>query len=244
MNVIETKNLTKKFYGVYALEDLSITIKKGVISAVVGPNGSGKTTFFNILTGIFAADRGGITINESLKFKKINPHEIYRRRIARTFQDIRLFNQMTALDNVLVVLTKRNVFSALFEKTSHHHLKKAEKILKRVNLYHKKNDLTINLSYGQRKLLEIARVIAADADIYLLDEPFAGLFPEMLNIVSDIIREFKRAGKTVVLIDHNIKLIRELADYIFVLDSGRLLAEGKPNEVLGNPEVLEAYLGK
>lgn len=241
--VLETKNLTKKFHGVYALNNLSIAIRKGIISAIIGPNGSGKTTLFNILTGVFAPDGGEITIGPT-KFKKVISYYIYRYGVVRTFQDIRLFNQMTVLDNVLVALTKRSVFSALFEKSNRHYLKKAEEVLKRVNLYDKKTDLAVNLSYGQRKLLEIARTIATNADIYLFDEPFAGLSPLMLEAVSGIIKELRQKGKTIVLIDHNINLIRETANYVFVLESGRLLARGNPNEVLERQEVIGSYLGK
>ena len=151
---------------------------------------------------------------------------------------------MTVLDNVLVILTERNVFSSLFEKHGIYHLKKAEEVLRRVGLWEKRNQLAINLSYGQRKLLEIARALGTKAEIYLLDEPFAGLFPEMVKTVSMIIEGLKQSGKTIILIEHDMELIRKLCDYVFVMDEGRLLAEGEPEKVLAQKEVIEVYLGE
>ena len=244
MTILETKKLEKRFDGVRAVDRLSIEIEKGKITSIIGPNGSGKTTLVNLLSGTLAIDAGAVIINGARKFEKINPWQISFYGITRTFQDVRLFEQMTVLDNILVVLTERNVFSSLFEKHKEYHLKKAEEALRKVGLWKKKSQLAVNLSYGQRKLLEIARALAMRAEIYLFDEPFAGLFPEMIKIVSDIVRELKRGGKTVILIEHNMDLIRELSDYVFVMDEGRLLAEGEPEKVLAEKEVIEAYLGE
>lgn len=243
MIVLETKNLEKKFDGVKAVDNLSVKFKKGSVSAVIGPNGSGKTTLINVLSGLLEIDGGLVLIEESEKFSKIKPHEISSFGLTRTFQNIRLFEQMSVLDNILVVLTDRHVFSAIFETHQSFHLKKAEEALTRVGLWEKRDQLAVNLSYGQRKLLEIARALAMDAKIYLLDEPFAGLFPEMVKIISGIIKELKTQGKTIILIEHDMSLIRELSDYCFVMDSGKLLAKGKPEEVLNQKEVIEAYLG-
>jgi len=243
MIILETKSLKKHFDGVYAVDDLSIRIEKGKITSIIGPNGSGKTTLINALSGIFEIDGGLVVIEESEKLSKIKPHEVPSFGITRTFQNIRLFEQMTVLDNILVVVTDRRVFKAIFETHQSFHLKKAEEVLTRVGLWEKRDQLAVNLSYGQRKLLEIARALAMDAKIYLLDEPFAGLFPEMVKVISGIIRELKTQGKTIILIEHDIGLIRELSDYVFVMDSGKLLAEGQPEEVLQKREVIEAYLG-
>jgi len=189
-------------------------------------------------------DSGEIIVGETEKFTRILPHQVYFYGITRTFQNVRLFEQMTVLDNILVVLTERNVFSSLFEKHTEYHRKIAEEVLRKVGLWEKRNQLAVNLSYGQRKLLEIARTLAMKADIYLFDEPFAGLFPEMRKIVTAIIQELKQENKTVILIEHDMGLIRELCDYIFVMDEGKLLAEGKPESVLEKKEVIEAYLGE
>ena len=224
MKVLETKNLTKRFEGVHAVDGLSIAIEKAKITSIIGPNGSGKTTLINVLSGFVPFDSGVVIINDAAKLLVIKPHEIIFYGITRTFQDVHLFNQMTVLDNLLVVLTERNVFSALFEKHKEYHLKKAEDILRRVGLWEKKKELAANLSYGQRKLLEIGRTMVTNADVFLFDEPFAGLFPEMVKIVSTIIQELKKEDKTIILIEHDMNLIRELSDYVFVMDGGKLLA--------------------
>lgn len=244
MKILETKNLMKRFSSIYAVDQLSIGIEKGQITSIIGPNGSGKTTLINLLSGVLEIDGGEVVINEAEKITRILPHQVSFYGITRTFQNVRLFEQMTVLDNILLVVTERTVFSSLFEKNTEYHHKITEKMLQKVGLWEKRNQLAINLSYGQRKLLEIARALATKAEIYLFDEPFAGLFPEMRKIVSGIIRELKQENKTVVLIEHDIGLIRELCDYIFVMDEGKLLAEGKPEQVLNKREVVEAYLGE
>ncbi len=244
MKIIETKNLTKRFDGVHAVDHLSIGVEKGQITGIIGPNGSGKTTLINLLSGVIPVDSGEVVIDEVQKLTHILPHQISFFGITRTFQNVRLFEQMTVLDNILVVITERNVFSSLFEKHTEYHQKLAEEVLHKVGLGGKREQLAVNLSYGQRKLLEIARTLAMKAEIYLFDEPFAGLFPEMRKIISGIIRELKQENKTVILIEHDIGLIRELCDYIFVMDEGKLLTEGRPNHVLEKKEVIEAYLGE
>lgn len=244
MKIIETKNLVKRFNGVHAVDRLSIGIEKGQITGIIGPNGSGKTTLINLLSGVLEMDSGEIIIDEVEKITRILPRQLSFYGITRTFQNVRLFEQITVLDNILVVVTERNVFSSLFEKHTEYHHKIAEEVLQKVGLWKKKNQLAVNLSYGQRKLLEIARIIAMKAEVYLFDEPFAGLFPKMRRIVSSIIQELKQENKTIVLIEHDIGLIRELCDHIFVMDEGRLLAEGKPESVLEKREVIEVYLGE
>ena len=244
MKILETKNLTKRFDGIKAVNNLSIEIEKGKITSIIGPNGSGKTTLINLLSGMIKIDDGVVTFNGSRELSHIKPFQVGFYGVTRTFQDVRLFEQMTVLDNILVVLTERNVFSSLFEKHKQYHLKKAEEVLQKIGLWEKRDQLAVNLSYGQRKLLEIARVLAMKAEIILLDEPFAGLFPEMIKVVSGIIKELKQKGKTVILIEHNMDLIRQLSDYVFVMDEGKLLAKGESHEVLENREVVEAYLGE
>lgn len=243
MTILETKNLIKRFDGVHAVAGLSIKIEKGNITGIIGPNGSGKTTLVNLLSGMLPVDEGVVMISGAC-VNKIRPHELPLYGITRTFQNIRLFEQMTVLDNVLVVLTERNVFGSLFEKHNEYHLKIADEVLLKVNLWEKKNQLAINLSYGQRKLLEFARAMAMKAEIFLFDEPFAGLFPEMVKIVSGIMKELKKEDKTIILIEHNMNIIREICDYVIVMDSGQLLAEGRPKEVLEKRKVIEAYLGE
>ncbi len=164
--------------------------------------------------------------------------------ISRTFQQVRVFEQMTVLDNILVILTTRKLGRALIDRGSADQSACAQSALEYVGLWEKRNDLASCLSYGQRKLLEIARVIAIDPEIILFDEPFAGLFKEMVEKVILILRELREKGKTIVLIEHNMDIIRSLSDHVIVMDGGRLLAQGKPESVLQRKEVIEAYLGE
>ena len=242
--ILQTQHLYKHFDGVKAVDHLSISFEKGKITGVIGPNGSGKSTLINLLTGFIPFDSGEVIIAHTHHFTKVKCSDVAGYGLTRTFQDVRLFEQMPVLDNVLVVLTERSVFGALFEKHGKFHLAKAEEVLTRVGLFEKRHALARNLSYGQRKLLEIARVLAMNPEVIFFDEPFAGLFPEMRKVVVSVMQELKQQGKTQILVEHNMELIRELSDHCVVLDSGELLAEGKPSEVLAQREVIEAYLGE
>ncbi len=243
MYILETKNLKKSFGGVHALNDLSISFAKGKLTGIIGPNGSGKTTLVNVLTGMQAITGGAVVVGGK-SLHAIRPEELPRLGITRTFQDVRLFEQMTVGDNIMVVLTARGPYAALTERSERKREERVKEVLEKVGLWEKRHQLAYNLSYGQRKLLEITRVLAMDADIILLDEPFAGLFKEMVKVIVHIIGELKAAGKTVLLIEHNMDLIRELSDHVIVMDAGGLLAEGKPDAVLARHDVIEAYLGE
>lgn len=243
MEILELKNIKKSFGGVHAISGLSLSFARGKITAVIGPNGSGKTTLVNVLSGVYVID-GGAVIVGGKSLRALQSENLPQLGITRTFQDVRLFEQMTVLDNILVVLTKRSPWQALFERVGKAHHARAHEVLTKVGLWEKRNELAYNLSYGQRKLLEIARVLAMNAEIILLDEPFAGLFKEMIRIIVTIINELKAKGKTIILIEHNMDLIRELSDYVVVMDAGALLAEGAPNDVLARRDVIEAYLGE
>jgi len=177
MKIIETNNLIKRFDGVHAVDRLSIGIEKGQITGIVGPNGSGKTTLIDLLSGVLEIDGGEIIIDGTKKISRLLPHQVSLYGITRTFQNVRLFEQMTVLDNILVAETERNVFGSFFEGHAQCHYKTAEEVLRKVGLLENKNRLAVSLSYGQRKLLEIARVLAMKSRIYLFDEPFAGLVP-------------------------------------------------------------------
>ena len=243
MSTIQTKNVVKRFEGVCALDGLSVAIAKGMVTGIVGPNGSGKTTLVNVLSGMLKQDEGMLHIGEKA-IQVMKPHRMSGYGITRTFQEVRLFEQMTVLDNILVVLTERQVLASLFRRHKKQYDTDAQEVLETVGLWEKRSDLAFNLSYGQRKLLEIARVLAMRADIYLLDEPFAGLFPAMVETVVAIIQNLKQQGKTVVLIEHNMNLIRQLCDTVIVMDEGKLLAQGTPNTILEKKEVVAVYLGK
>ncbi|MDB5259986.1 MAG: hypothetical protein JWN37_217 [Candidatus Nomurabacteria bacterium] len=244
MPLLQTKQIVKSFGGVHAVDHLDITFDGGKIYGLIGPNGSGKSTLINLLTGLLPLTAGTVVVGDSLSISNINSSDMATYGITRTFQNVRLIGQLSVLDNILVVLTERNVWGALFERHGKLHLDQAETVLKKVGLWEKRNEHAENLSYGQRKLLEIARAVSMKANIYLFDEPFAGLFPEMIKIVSNILEELKGSGVAVVLVEHNMDLIRGLTDYCYVLDSGKLIAEGTPGEVLSKENVVEAYLGK
>ncbi len=242
-NILEIKNLVKSFGGVNAVDRLSLNIREGFITGLVGPNGSGKTTLINLLSGFTVSDTG-VVLFSGIERKKILSQENQVYGVTRTFQQIKLFNQMSTLDNILVILTERNPFRALFERHNLYHIKQAEDILKNIDLYESRFKNANNLSYGQRKLLEIGRVLAMDSDIIFFDEPFAGLFPEVVKKIETIIKKLKQEGKTIVLVEHNMNIIRNLCDYLIVMDAGKLLAEGNPEKVLSEKIVLEAYLGE
>jgi branched-chain amino acid transport system permease protein len=223
MAIIEINNLSKNFGGVRSIDNLSLGIIKGTITGIIGSNGTGKTTLMNLISGTLSADAGTIIIDG----KAVNnekPWTISRAGVVRTFQSTKLFDQMTVLDNVLAVMTEKNVFASFFGKNSSHYLERAKNALARVGLLEKENQLAANLSYGQRRLLEIARVIASDAHIILLDEPFSGLYPAMVQTVAGILKELKGQGKTIIFIEHNVEMVRELCDYLFLMPSNQLFS--------------------
>ncbi|MBI5457655.1 ABC transporter ATP-binding protein [Candidatus Kaiserbacteria bacterium] len=243
MTALVTRKLEKRFLGVHAVDHVDIACKDGSITALVGPNGSGKTTLINTITGILPMDGGEIRVGERT-LTRVRPTDAAGLGIARTFQNTRLIGQMSVLDNILLALTERSVWRALFERQGQSHLDAAEAVLRRVGLSEKRHANAEELSYGQRKLLEIARALSMRSRIYFFDEPFAGLFPEMRKVVAEILRELRAGGAAVVLVEHDMDLIRDLADFCYVLDSGKVIAEGTPEQVLKEPHVIEAYLGK
>ena len=244
MAILETKKLTKTFGGVHAVDHVDLSFKAGNITALIGPNGSGKTTLINTITGLLPMDGGEVIISDSVVLTRMRPQNAATYGITRTFQNSRLIQQISVLDNILLVLTERSAWGALFEKHGKFHLDAAEDVLKKVGLWEKRHQNAESLSYGQRKLLEIARAVSMNAKIYFLDEPFAGLFPEMIRIVVLILQELKESGAAVILVEHDMALVRELSDYSYVLDSGKVIAEGRPEDVLQKESVIDAYLGK
>ena len=240
--ILETREVSKHFGAVKAVDRLSISIPRGGMTSIVGPNGSGKSTLINLLSGTLPLD-GGMVIIDGVGLNIVKAYETPAHGITRTFQDVRLFDQMSVWDNLMVVLTDRRLFPALKERAKPAYKRRAREILESVGMWEKRRSLAMDLSYGQRKLLEIGRVMALDVSIYLFDEPFAGLFPKMLERVKGILKDIRGRGHTIIFISHNMDIVRELSDRIFVLDSGTLLAHGEVEEVLRSPDVIEAYLG-
>ena len=239
---LETEKISKHFAAVTAVDQLSISVLRGKITSIVGPNGSGKSTLVNLLSGILPLD-GGIVIIEGARFSVVRAHETPDHGITRTFQEVRLFDQITVWDNIMVTLTQRSLFPAMLERTKRSHTERAQEILETVGMWEKRRSLAMDLSYGQRKLLEIGRAMAINVSIYLFDEPYAGLFPQMVEKVKVIMKQMRDNGGTLIFISHNMAIVREISDYIIVMDSGQLLTEGEVSEALGRQEVIDAYLG-
>ena len=239
---VETVGLSKHFGAVRAVDELSLSIPRRGITSIVGPNGSGKSTLVNVLSGVLPID-GGIVILSGTSLRTVNAHEVLDAGVTRTFQEVRLFDQISVWDNIMVVLTNRRLLGSLVERSKQHHRDQAERILRLVGMWDKRRSLAMDLSYGQRKLLEIGRALALDVQVYMFDEPFAGLFPQMIEPVKDLVRDLRDQGRTVIFISHNMDIVRELPDHLIVLESGRLLTEGEVHEVLSGADVIEAYLG-
>ncbi len=243
MAFIKTNDISKHFDGIYAVKDFSVELPGGQIIGVIGPNGSGKTTFINLITGRYFCDGGSILLPTGRTTRHLKPQQAARFGITRTFQSVHLFNQMTVADNLYAVLTPRNPLLALFNRRRHSHHRRVAEILERLGLTEKRKALAGNLSFGQRKLLEIGRALMMDAQVYCFDEPFAGLFPGMIEIVRQLFLELKSRGKCILWVEHNINLIKSLSDRVLFMDEGKLLADGPAHDVFALPEVLEAYLG-
>ncbi len=239
---LETEAISKHFGAVRAVDELSLSIPRQGTTSIVGPNGSGKSTLVNLLSGVLPLD-GGMVIIDGEGLRVVKAYETPDHGLTRTFQEVRLFDQITVWDNIMVVLTERRLFPSLFERTRPSTRQKAQSILEQVGMWEKRDSLAQELSYGQRKLLEIGRALAMNVQTYLLDEPFAGLFPQMLERVKDIMKQMREDGSTIVFVSHNMDIVRELSDRIIVLDSGALLAAGDVEPVLNSEEVIEAYLG-
>ncbi len=239
---LQTDGISKHFGAVRAVDELSLSIPRQGTTSIVGPNGSGKSTLVNLLSGVLPLD-GGMVIIDGAGLRVVRAHETPAHGLTRTFQEVRLFDQITVWDNIMVVLTERRLFPSLLERVRPANRRKAQDILESVGMWEKRDSLAMELSYGQRKLLEIGRAMAMNVQTYLFDEPFAGLFPQMLERVKDIMKRMREDGYTIVFVSHNMDIVRELSDRIIVLDSGTLLASGEVEPVLGSAEVIEAYLG-
>ena len=255
MSLLEVKGLTKNFGGLSAVSNVSLKAEKGELIGLIGPNGAGKTTFFNLLTGVYVPTEGTIeleTENGKTLLNGIAPNKITELGLARTFQNIRLFKDLTVLENVMVAMHAHkgnSLFSSLFRTKAYYETEKMMKeealeLLKIFNLESFAQDKAKNLAYGQQRELEIVRALATKPKVLFLDEPAAGMNPqETANLTKLIAQIQEQFGLTVVLIEHDMSLVMEICQRLYVLEYGRLLAHGTPEEIKKNPDVIRAYLG-
>ena len=254
--VLQVKNLSRHFGGLTAVANVSFDIQPGELIGLIGPNGAGKTTLFNLLTGVYEPSEGLIEMDVDGKPTQIGglpPYKITDLGVARTFQNIRLFREMTVLENVKVAMHRNiryGVISAILRLPKYYSEErwveeKACESLKEVGLYAKRNELSVNLPYGEQRKLEIARALAIQPKILYLDEPAAGMNPqETADLTALIHRIRKKYGLTVILIEHDMSLVMKICERIFVLDYGKLIASGSPEEIRKTEFVIKAYLGE
>jgi branched-chain amino acid transport system ATP-binding protein len=252
MNILEIKNLSISFGGLRAVDKVTMEVKRGEIRGLIGPNGAGKTTLFNLITGVYSPDEGEVFFN-GFDLTKLKTHRIAELGIARTFQNLEIFNSMTVLENVMVGMhyhLKTGFFGSCLnlgraKREEQEARRKAFEILKFIGLEEFHDRPASNLSFGQQRLLELARTLAMEPTIMLLDEPAAGIHPNKIVEIDNLLNRLRDEMEiTIIVVEHVLKLVMSISDKITVLDHGAKIAEGKPGEIKDNIGVIEAYLGR
>lgn len=241
--ILEIDRVTRRFGGIVALKDCSMSVRQGSITGLIGPNGSGKTTLFNVITGIYSSDSGEVRLRGQ-RCSGLRPSKICHSGLSRTFQITRLFWDLSVLENMIVPVRQIGLRALFGAGMYSHEAVRAMALLERVGLDHLKDQPAHKLSFGQQKLLEFAAVLMSDPEIVLLDEPAGGVNPTMIRFLMNLIRTLNQEqGITFLIIEHNMGMVMELCDHIVVMNYGEKIAEGTPREVQTNPLVLDAYLG-
>ena len=242
--MLQVKNLQKHFGGIKAVDGCSFTVKQGTITALIGPNGSGKSTVFHLISQLEQEDSGKIIFNKK-NIVAVSDYKIARLGISRTFQEVRLFKNLSIQDHLEIALAQEDehLLRSLWKK-SEDKTRQIQQIIKRVGLHKDLKTYVTDLSYGQRKLLDLAIAMAKTHDLLMLDEPVAGVNPLIRKEIKTILKQLKKQGETIFVIEHDMNFVMDIADHIIVMDAGKVIAEGKPKQIQKNKKVLEAYLGE
>jgi len=251
MDLIEVRNVSKSFGGLRAVSDLTFNLGRGKIKGIIGPNGAGKTTIFNLISGILTIDSGEIFFKGTV-LNRLKPYQIAYLGLSRTFQNLQIFDNMTVIENVMVGLhprTHSEILHAIFRlgrsrNEERYIFEKAYEALQSVNMESRAAEMVSGLPFGDQKLVEVARALVADPEVIMLDEPVSGLNTQEIERLDDLIRKINAQGKTILLVEHNMRFVMNICEEVLVVNYGKMIAEGDPSQIVSNRDVINAYLGE